>query len=267
MKRKQFLALSLAALVTACNTSNSNQQGSNSQQQDVPKVTLTVSAAASVQDAMKAVQLPFQEKNPNIDVIYNFGSSGSLQQQIEQGAPVDVFISASPKQMNALQQKDLLLTKTRQDLLENSVVLVVPKESNQAATFETLPTTNFEKIALGDPGSVPAGQYGKEVLTSLKSYDKLMPKLVFGKDVRQVLFYVETGNVDAGIVYGTDAKISDEVKIVATASKESHSPIVYPVAVVEDSKNSDEAKEFIDFLFSDQAVKIFRDYGFNMAKN
>lgn len=260
MKRKQFLALSLAVLVTACNASNSGQQAT-------PKVTLTVSAAASVQDAMKAVQPLFQQENPDIDVVYNFGSSGSLQQQIEQGAPADVFISAAPKQMNALQQKDLLLTETRRNLLENSVVLVTPKETNETVTFETLVTTNLDKIALGDPESVPAGQYGKEVLTSLKSYDKLTPKLVFGKDVRQVLFYVETGNVDAGIVYGTDAKISDKVQIVAKAPQGSHAPIVYPVAVVKDSKRPDEAKTFVEFLFSEQAATVFKDYGFTIANN
>ncbi len=260
MKRKQFLALILASFVTACTASNVNQQ-------DASKVSLTISVASSVQDAMKAVQPLYQQENPNVEIIYNFGSSGSLQQQIEQGAPTDVFISAAPKQMNALQDKDLLLTETRKNLLENNVVLVTPKDSQQTVTFDTLPTANLERIALGDPDSVPAGQYGKEVLTSLKSYDKLTPKLVYGKDVRQVLFYVETGNVDAGIVYGTDAKISGKVTITATAPKETHSPIVYPVAVVKESKNTEEAKQFVDFLLEEKAQAIFADYGFTKPEN
>ena len=263
MKRKQFLSLGLTllvTLVTACNASTSSQQGAS-------QVTLTVSVASSVQDVMKVIQPLFQKENPKIDIIYNFGSSGSLQQQIEQGAPVDVFISAAPKQMNALQQQELLLTETRKNLLENSVVLVTPKDETETVTFETLVTTNLDKVALGDPSSVPAGQYGKEVLTSLKAYDKLTPKLVFGKDVRQVLFYVETGNVDAGIVYRTDAKISDKVKVVAKAPQGSHSPIVYPIAVIKDSKHPDEAKEFVDFLLSEKAAQVFEEYGFNMAQN
>lgn len=260
MKRKQFLALTLAAFVTACT-------GSNSSQQDTSKVTLTVSVASSVQDAMKAIQPIYQEENPNVEIIYNFGSSGSLQQQIEQGAPTDVFISAAPKQMNTLEQKDLLVTETRKNLLENNVVLVIPKDSLESVTFETLPTTKLDKIALGNPDSVPAGQYAKEVLTSLKSYDKLTLKLVYGKDVRQVLFYVETGNVDAGIVYGTDAKISDKVIITATAPQGSHSPIVYPIAVVKESKNAEEAKKFIDFLLEDKAQAVFEDYGFTKPNN
>ncbi|MDJ0659677.1 MAG: molybdate ABC transporter substrate-binding protein [Crocosphaera sp.] len=260
MKRKQLLALALATFVTACTASTLNQQ-------DASKMTLTVSVASSVQDAMKAVLPLYQQENPDVEIVYNFGSSGSLQQQIEQGAPTDIFISAAPKQMNELQDKDLLLTETRKNLLENNVVLVIPKDNSETVTFETLPTAKLDRIALGNPDSVPAGQYGKEVLSSLKSYDKLTPKLVYGKDVRQVLFYVETGNVDAGIVYGTDAKVSDKVTITDTAPKGTHSPIVYPVAVVKESKNSEEAKKFVDFLLEEKAQAVFGDYGFTKPEN
>ncbi|MGK7956706.1 MAG: molybdate ABC transporter substrate-binding protein [Crocosphaera sp.] len=260
MKRKQFIALILATFVTACTTPNGNQQ-------DASKVTLTVSVASSVQDAMKKVQPLYQQENPNVEIVYNFGSSGSLQQQIEQGAPTDIFISAAPKQMNALENKNLLLTETRKNLLENNVVLVIPKDSLETVTFESLPTANLDRIALGDPDSVPAGQYGKEVLTSLKSYDKLTPKLVYGKDVRQVLFYVEMGNVDAGIVYETDAKKSDKVTVTATALQETHSPIVYPIAVVKETKNPELAKKFVDFLLQEKAQAIFEAYGFTKPKN
>ncbi|MGK7940502.1 MAG: molybdate ABC transporter substrate-binding protein [Crocosphaera sp.] len=257
MKRKQFLALSLAIFITACTGSNSNP----------PKVTLMVSVAASVQDSMKAVQSIYEQENPNVEIIYNFGSSGSLQQQIEQGAPSDIFVSASPQQMNALEKKELLLPETRKNLLENKVVLVTPKDIQTSITFENLTTANIKKIALGDPKSVPAGQYGKEVLTALKSYDKLTPKLVFAKDVRQVLFYVETGNVDAGIVYKTDAKVSDKVTVTDTSIPNYHSPIVYPIAVIKESKNSQEAKKFVAFLLEEKAQKVFAEYGFIKPKN
>ncbi len=260
MKRKQFFTLVLATFLTACTISNSNQQ-------DSPKVSLTVSVAASVQDAMKTVKTIYEQENTNVEIVYNFGSSGSLQQQIEQGAPTDIFISAAPQQMNMLQKRELLLTETRQDLLKNNLVLIVPKDSKINVNFETLLTANLDKFALGNTETVPAGQYAKQVLTSLKAYDKLTPKLVYGKNVRQVLFYVETGNVDAGIVYSTDAKISDQVTVTDTAPKGSHSPIVYPIAVVKDSKNPTEAKKFVDFLLSEKAQAVFEDYGFTQPEN
>ncbi|MDJ0580987.1 molybdate ABC transporter substrate-binding protein [Crocosphaera sp.] len=260
MRRKYFLALILTSFITACSTSGSNQQ-------DYPKVTLTISVAASLQDAMKTLKTIYQQENPNIEIIYNFGSSGSLQQQIEQGAPTDVFISAAPKQMNVLEKRGLILTETRQDLLENNLVLIMPKDSQKSVKFETLSTENLDKIALGNTESVPAGEYAKQVLNSLKIYDTLRPKLVYGKNVRQVLFYVETGNVDAGIVYSTDAKISDKVIVKDTAPENSHSPIIYPVAVVKDSKNLEKANDFIDFILSEKAQLVFQEYGFTQPKS
>ncbi|HAG81909.1 MAG TPA: molybdate ABC transporter substrate-binding protein [Cyanobacteria bacterium UBA12227] len=243
------------------------QNSSNTSTPEAETVTLTVSAAASLQDAMEAIAPFFTQQKPNITISYNFGSSGALQQQIEQGAPVDVFISAAPKQMNALQDKELLLADTRKDLLTNQVVLIIPKDRTDISNFKDLTGNKVSKIALGNPDSVPAGQYGKEVLTSLKLLKSLESKFIFAKDVRQVLSYVETGNVEAGIVYATDAKASDKVKVVATAPTDSHSPIMYPVAILKDSKNPDAAKEFIEFLSSQSAKGVFEKYGFRMTQN
>ncbi|WP_413167081.1 molybdate ABC transporter substrate-binding protein [Capilliphycus salinus ALCB114379] len=227
---------------------------------------MIVSAAASLTDVMKAIQPVYQQQNSSVKLTYNFASSGSLQQQIEQGAPVDVFISAAPRQMNELEQKGLLLSGTRKDLLNNGIVLVVPKRGNSSVkTFQDLTNGQVGKVAIGEPESVPAGRYAKEVLTSMNMYDKLQQKLVFAKDVRQVLTYVEGGNVDAGMVYTTDAKISDQVSIVATAPAGSHSPIIYPVAVIKDSKNPEAAKGFISFLSSNTAKSVFERYGFGLA--
>ncbi|HAC66236.1 MAG TPA: molybdate ABC transporter substrate-binding protein [Cyanothece sp. UBA12306] len=253
-----FISLSLVALVTAC-------QVEKSVKQEIPKVTLTVSVAASVQDAMTDIKKLLIQENPNLEINYNFGSSGSLQQQIEQGAPADVFISAAPKQMNALQKKGLILTETRRDLLQNKIVLITSKTKGNKVIFQELINDKFKKIALGDPASVPAGQYAKEVLTSFKIYEKLQPKLVFGKDVRQVLTYVETRNVDAGIVYQTDAKISDQIKVTAVAPEDTHSPIVYPVSVLKNTQYSKQAKIFVQFLFSNQAETVFKNYGFTIV--
>lgn len=230
--------------------------------------TLLISAAASLQDAMKDVGKLYQEKNRSSKIIYNFASSGTLQQQIEQGAPVDVFLSAAEKQINALEKKDLLLEGTRKNLLKNQVVLITPKNANtaQISGFKDLTSERVKRLSIGEPQSVPAGQYSREVLTSLNLYDQLKPKIVFAKDVRQVLTYVEAGNVDAGIVYATDAKVSDQVNVVTTAPENTHSPIIYPVAVIKQSKNPAAAKAFIQFLTSEPAKVVFKKYGFDIAQ-
>ncbi|MGQ4646019.1 molybdate ABC transporter substrate-binding protein [Lyngbya aestuarii] len=270
MKRKQALTLIAwmfpALVVTVgCNQATTNTPSETSTAQSEP-VELTVSAAASLQDAMKAIEPVYKQEKPNVTITYNFGSSGSLEQQIEQGAPVDVFLSAAPKWIDTLQQKDLLLEGTRQDLLKNSIVLITPKDKTNISDFQQLTTNQVNKVAIGEPESVPAGQYAKEVLVYFKLFDPLQSKFVFAKDVRQVLSYVETGNVDAGLVYGTDAKISGKVQIAATAPEDSHQPIIYPVAVIKDSKNPEPAQEFVQFLSTDTAKAVFEEYDFGMVE-
>ncbi len=234
---------------------------------DSQAVELTVSAAASMQDAMKELEKAYQEEHLNTKIIYNFAGSGTLTQQIKQGAPVDIFISANEKFMDELDTNKLLLPETRKDLLKNDVVLIVPKKDNitNISNFQQLTNPNIKRFSIGEPESVPAGQYAREVLTTLKIYEQVKPKTVFAKDVRQVLSYVELGNVDAGIVYATDAKISNKVKVVATAPEDSHKPIIYPVAAIKRSKNPEAAKEFIQFLFSNSAKDAFKKYGFQIA--
>jgi molybdate transport system substrate-binding protein len=185
-----------------------------------------------------------------------------LQRQIEQGAPVDIFISASPKEMDSLQSQGLLLSNIRKDLVRNSVVLIVPAGSTAVYGFRDLTKAAVKTVAVGEPQTVPAGKYAQEVLTHLGMYDQLKPKLVLAKDVRQVLTYVETGNADAGIVYATDAKISKNVNVVATAPEDSHSPVVYPAAVIKNSKNPAGAKAFLEFLAGEKARAVFQKYGF-----
>jgi molybdate transport system substrate-binding protein len=233
------------------------------------KTNLTVSAAISLKDALDRAEQAYTAINANVTFSPNYGGSGTLQQQIEQGAPVDVFISAAPKQMDALQSKGLLLDGTRRDLFANEVVLIVPKNSKLGLkSFRDLTRPDVKKIALGEPTTVPAGQYAKEVLSKLGIESSVTSKAVLAKDVRQVLTYVETGNVDAGIVYTTDAEIaSDQVTIVARAPEGSHEPVIYPVAVIKDSKNPDAAKKFLDFLASPQGSAIFESYGFGKASS
>lgn len=230
------------------------------------KADLTVSAAVSLKDALDEAKQIYIKEHSNVSVAINYGASGTLQLQIEQGAPVDVFISAAPKQMDALDTKGLLLAGTRKELLQNEVVLIVPKDSKLGlASFKDLTRADVRKVALGEPATVPAGQYAKETLTSLGIYDAVKEKAVLAKDVRQVLTYVETGNVDAGIVYATDAISSAKVTVVTTAPPKSHSLVIYPAAVIKTSKSSTGAKAFLDFLAGPRGAAVFQKYGFNTA--
>lgn len=263
MNKRLFVTLIGWILISFFTVIGCSQLISNTDSQTV----LTVSAAASMQDAMEEVAKAYQEEHPNTKITYNFASSGTLTQQIKQGAPVDVFISANEKFMDELDKKNLLLSETRKDLLKNNVVLIVPKKDNinKISNFQQLTSSNIKRFSIGEPESVPAGQYARQVLSNLKIYEQVKPKTVFAKDVRQVLSYVELGNVDAGIVYATDAKISDRIEVVATASDNTHEPIIYPAAAVRRSKNPEVAKGFIEFLFSNTAKDIFEKYGFEIA--
>lgn len=223
---------------------------------------VTVSAAISLKDALEEISHLYTLEHPSAEVHFNLGGSGTLQRQIEQGAPVDIFISASPKEMDSLQSQGLLVSDTRRDLVKNSVVLIVPAGSANISSFQDLAKAAVKTVAVGEPQTVPAGKYAQEVLTHFGIYDQLKPKLVLAKDVRQVLTYVETENADAGIVYATDAKISKKVTVVATAPEDSHSPVVYRAAVIKNSKNPAGAKAFLEFLASEKARTVFQKYGF-----
>lgn len=225
---------------------------------------LTLSIAASLQDAMVEIESGYQHAHGAVDFRNNFGSSGTLAGEIEQGAPVDVIISAGPKPVDQLQARGLLEPGTRINLLRNSLVLIAPLDSKLVG-FNDLTASTVRTVALGDPASVPAGHYGQQTLNSFKLYDKLRSKIVLGKDVRQVLSYVETGNADAGLVYSTDARISTKVRVVAVAPESSHDPIVYPLAIVAGSHNLPGARDFAAYLSSPAARAVFLKYGFTMA--
>jgi len=232
-----------------------------------PNTTLLVSAAASLKESLLEIKPLFEQSQKNVSVNHNFGASGALEQQIENGAPADVFVSAGKKQMAALQKKELIITNTNRNLLTNTLVLIVPKNSTLGITkFEQLASSNIKKIAVGEPKSVPVGQYTEEVFKNLKISQQVQPKLVLGNNVRNVLSVVESGNVDAGIVYSTDAQVSNQVKIAAVSPKNLHSPIVYPIAVLKNSKNSQAAIDYEQFLASDAASNIFKKHGFVIAK-
>ncbi len=218
---------------------------------------ITVSAAASLKE-------PLAEICKGRNVTLNFGGSGALQQQIENGAPVDVFISAAPQQMDALESKGLLVPGSRRDLLRNELALIAAA-GTEIRSFQDLTNDAVKRIAIGEPKSVPVGKYAQEVFTSLKLLDAVKAKLVFTVDVRQVLASVESRNADAGVVYVSDAKTSKNVRVVATAPDGSHSPIVYPVAIIKASAHRADAEKFEQLLLSPEAAAIFTRCGFVVA--
>ena len=258
IKRLKFLSTlcCLSLLLTGCSSSTKKEDKT---------IELNISAAASLKEAMADLEAAYTSKNPEVSFVINYGSSGSLQQQIEQGAPCDLFISAGEKQMTALEEEGLLLDGTNKDLVKNSLVLVTSNDS-EISSIDSLNSDAVSKIALGEPSSVPAGKYADETLTSLAIKDSLNNKLVFAKDVKEVLAWTASGNADAGFVYLSDALSSDGLKIVETISEEYHSPITYPVAIIKDSDDIDAAKAFEDFLFTDEAQEIFEKYGYKSVE-
>ncbi|MBI1806678.1 MAG: molybdate ABC transporter substrate-binding protein [Ignavibacteria bacterium] len=227
---------------------------------DSTKTNLTISAAISLKNALEEIKSGYLNQHPNISITYNYGSSGAVGQQIEHGAPTDIFISAAPRYMDALEHQGLLLPGTRRNLLANRLVLITSRDDIQ--DIQDLITEKIKKVAVGEPRSVPVGGYTEETLRSLGIADQVAPKLVFAKDVRQVLTYVETGDADAGFVYVTDARQSSKVKIVSTVSDSTHSSILYPAAVLRQTANEVQAREFLSFLSSESAQVIFEKYGF-----
>jgi molybdate transport system substrate-binding protein len=207
----------------------------------------------------------FNEKYPNIKVTPTYASSGDLQTQIENGLEADVFMSAANKQMNALADEGLIDNSTNVQTLENKVVLIVPKDSDANITsFEDLKDADGT-IAIGDPESVPAGQYAEEALTNLGIWDAVEPKLSLGTDVTAVLNQVAQGSADYGIVYATDAKSTDDVKVVCEAPDDAlKTPVIYPVGVIKDANDKEAAQAFVDFLQTQEAQDKFVEYGFTI---
>jgi molybdate transport system substrate-binding protein len=231
---------------------------------DLGEASILVAAAASLKNAYEEELIPmFEEQYPGVTVEGTYDSSGKLQTQIEEGLEADVFMSAATTQMTALDDEGLIASDSIVDLLENKIVLIVPAGSDSSITsFEDI--ANADSIALGDPESVPVGQYSQEALTNLGIWDQIQDKVSFGTNVTEVLNQVAAASADAGIVYATDAaSMPDDVVVVAEAPAGSlETPVIYPVAVVKNSANADAAQAFVDFLGSDEAIAVFESYGF-----
>jgi molybdate transport system substrate-binding protein len=265
-----ILILFILGSLVACTNNRSTDQSTDKLEtqrefDDREKVGLTISAAASLKDAMEVIQHSYQEKHPEVELTFNFGGSGSLQQQISNGAPVDLFLSADKEKFTRLVEEGIIAKTEGTDLLGNKLVLIVSKEKQSSlSSFQDLTKEEIDTISLGTPETVPAGKYAKELLEQIHIWKKINSKVVFAKDVRQVLSYVETGNIDAGIVYKTDAMISDKVKIVATADPSTHTPIIYPIGIIKGTKHYEDAKRFYNYLQSKESMRVFKDYGFTI---
>lgn len=227
---------------------------------------VVIFAAASLTNAIDEISNMY-EKESKIQIQTSYASSSTLAKQIENGAPADVFISADTKWMNYLKEKNALTNSSTTNLLNNNLVLITPK--GKAFKVEMNPSFNFYgafngKLCTGETESVPVGIYAKQALKSLNWWDKIKSRIVGTQDVRAALVLVERGECEVGIVYETDAKVSDKVEIVATFPKDSHEAIVYPLSLTNRAKS--EASDFYYYLKSEHAKAVFIKYGFSFIK-
>ena len=279
MKRRALilgsLALSASLLLSACGGTAASLQASSapassaaaSSEASGESVQLTVFAAASLTETLNEISEQYKTVAPNVELVFNFDSSGTLKTQIEEGADCDLFLSAAQKQMNALQDEDLINTGTRVDLLENKVVLAVP-EGNPAdiQSFEDIGTDPCKRIALGNE-DVPVGSYSVEILTNLGILDELESsnKITYGSNVKEVTTQVKEASADCGIVYATDA-YSAGLETVDEATADECRQVIYPAALTASTAHAEEAQAFLDYLTTDDAAAIFESVGFAMVK-
>lgn len=240
-----------------------NLTGCSKKQED--KKDLTISIAASLQKPMEEIKKEFENKNKVI-INYNVGGSGTLEKQIVQGANVDVFFSANEKYVNELINKDLINKNEKYNILQNSLVLIESNKSNEKINNLNDLVGLKEKIAIGEVNTVPAGQYAKETLENLKLWDKLKGNFVYAKSVTVAKNYVEKGEADFGFVYKTDAINMKNSKIAYEIPSNYHKPIIYSLGIIKNSKNNKESKEFVEFLKSNEAKRVFKEYGFKLGE-
>ncbi len=251
-----MICLMVIFLVTGCGKAQSPAVP------PVQPVEINVSAAMGLKDALGEIQKKYEADHP-VKIVFNLASSGALQTQIEQGAPTDLFISAASKQIDELQKKNLIIPATRKNLVGDRLVLIVPKDSRlDLHSFQDLTNASVTRFGMGVPETVPAGEYAKQVLGKLQVWETVKEKAVMPKDIHSVLTYVETGNVEAGIVFSTVAAASDKVKVAAIAPLNSHEPIIFPGAVVSSAKHPKEAEAFLQYLTSSDGMAVFTNYGF-----
>jgi len=223
---------------------------------------LTISAAISLRAPLLDIANQFHLTYPHTQLVFNFGSSGSLRHQIENGAPVDIYMSAASNDMETLLNKGLVERDSHQSILANSIVLITHNTNSTINDFTDLSGQSIDKIAVGHFNSVPVGRYAKDTLRSMELLEILRPKLVFAKNALQIITYVESKNIEAGFVYKTDALKSKNIKIIAAVDPSTHRPINYYYAIIQNSPHSELANTFLHFVKEDSSMKLFQDHGF-----
>lgn len=257
-------AVAMLAVLTACGQTESKDEKETGEKNEgkKPVTELTVLAAASMTDAMQEIGEAYQETHENIEFTYQFDSSGTLKTQIEEGAPADIFISAATKQMDELVQGELVEEDSVFPWLENKVVLIVPKDSEDGPdSFEDAAEEEVPMIAIGNE-DVPVGQYTQTIYQNLGLWENIQAKANLASNVRQVLDWVATGNAPCGVVYATDAQIEKNVKVVCEAPKGSCDPVIYPAGMVSASKEKEASAEFLEYLKTEEVSEILEAYGF-----
>ncbi len=230
------------------------------------KGELVIFAASSLSDAFLELKEKFELQNPEVNIYINFASSGKLQIQIEQGAPADIFASAGIKQMNALTEKGFMANPTNY-FAKNRLVVIGPKDSQlKLNDLKDFLQEEIDEIGLGDPQTTPVGQYSADAINNLDLWESLQSKLIYGNNVRQVLQYVERGEVGLGFVYATDAAISEQVKVLYTIPEKSHNAILYPIGITKGSENIGLAAKFTEWVLSDVGQTILARYGFEKGQ-
>lgn len=247
-----------AAALTGCSAGTDT---SGSEENETEQTDISIMAAASLTDALEELKSTYEEQN-NIELMINYGSSGQLRQQISQGAPADVFLSADTADMELLEKDEIVSSST--DLLQNQLTLVAsPAAADNLHSWEDITREHLQGVSIGEPDTVPAGRYAKQSLEALDLWEDVEANLIYGSDVRQVLTYVETGNVDAGIVYQTDALTSEQIEIIGNAPEASHDPVTYPIGLIHEA--DEEAQDFYQWLQEDESLDVFESYGFERA--
>ncbi|HLR73180.1 MAG TPA: molybdate ABC transporter substrate-binding protein [Pseudogracilibacillus sp.] len=255
--KKQYIVLMLAFVLLLTSCSTNNDTGATEQPKE-----LTISAAASLTDAMDELKEIYEAEH-NVELTFNFAGSGKLAHQIQQGAPVDVFISANENWLDTLLEEGLIDADSTTDVTGNKLVLIAEKDTTLAYdSFSDINVKELSNIAVGKPESVPAGEYTKKALEAIDKWEEIEPYIVYAKDVRQVLTYVETGNAEIGFVYESDALSSDKVEILTESNPNEHDPIIYPGGVTMETEQEEVAEDFLAFMTSDEAQEILETYGF-----
>lgn len=252
---KKLIAILCLVILSACSGGENTSQGTKQ---------LRISAASSLTNVLTEIKVLYEKDHPSTSITINYGSSGTLLHQLEQGAPTDLYFAASTNWMGEAEKKKLIVRESVREIVQNRLILASPSDSD--LTIKDLSSEKVSQFSMGDPNSVPAGQYSRQVLESHGIWDEVKEKAVYGKNVRQVASYIQSNNVDVGFIYQSDLVALDHLHKIQVVKETDHNPILYPIGVVQGSKNQLEAKQFIEFLQRKEALKVFEAYGFETNK-